>query len=527
MALNNTRSLVAAGRRLGEMGLACRQIIFFHIYSAALDPFKVFLRPFCGTMPAVYVNNFCLCGNTFEGKPMIAKKVNNNFSALIAIISIPSVLTAGYAFSATPSIKINGQDGPLVITDSNVATLTVSMNGADKTANSDWWLSAETPIGPYYYDYGTRSWLPGFGVTFQGALIDFGLFTVLNEASLPLGAYHVMFGVDSNMDGQLDPDFLASDEIDFIVSTQTVTRLPDTGQTDCYDVGGNVITCNSEGQSLHGQDANYSRNSLSYVDNGNGTITDSHTGLMWEKENDIAVYNWYEASGTADPENNLEGTTDVCGALTLAGHTDWRLPGIQELSTILHLGAANPSIDTVNFPSTSPEYYWTTTTVADYENYAWRINFYNGFINHDIKTNARLVRCVRGNEFNQTEQSLQDNNDGTVTDWNTGLIWQQSEGGLMDWESSLAYCEALSLADSTDWQLPNAKALQSLVDYDRLSPALNTTFFPDAHAASYWSSSTYFLYPSAGCCVDFTDGTIHYRSKLNAEYVRCVRGGWQ
>ena len=82
-----------------------------------------------------------------------------------------------------------------------------------------------------------------------------------------------------------------------------------------------------------------------------------------------------------------------------------------------------------------------------------------------IRQTGYYVRCVRGG---QTQQSLVDNGDGTVTDNRTGLIWQQGEPGAMTWNSALTYCEGLSLAGSTDWRLPNIKELESLVDETRI-----------------------------------------------------------
>ena len=70
-------------------------------------------------------------------------------------------------------------------------------------------------------------------------------------------------------------------------------KLPDTGQTKCYDTGGTEIPCAGTGQ-----DGAYSINPMSYTDNGNGTVTDNNTGLIWQKQDDGIRYNWYQASGT-------------------------------------------------------------------------------------------------------------------------------------------------------------------------------------------------------------------------------------
>lgn len=59
-------------------------------------------------------------------------------------------------------------------------------------------------------------------------------------------------------------------------------KLPDTGQTTCYHPGGSVITCPPPGDPL-AQDGSYDINPLSYTDNGDGTVTDNNTGLVWQQ----------------------------------------------------------------------------------------------------------------------------------------------------------------------------------------------------------------------------------------------------
>jgi hypothetical protein len=120
---------------------------------------------------------------------------------------------------------------------------------------------------------------------------------------------------------------------------------------------------------------------------------------------------------------------------------------------------------------------------------------------------------------------LLDNGDGTVTDTETGLMWQQAEAGAMTWEAALAYCEALSLAGQDDWRLPNRNELQSIVDYDFYDPATDTTAFPGAESSYYWSSTAYAGYTGFVWGVGFYGGSVHDYSKSISYYVRAVRGG--
>jgi len=119
-----------------------------------------------------------------------------------------------------------------------------------------------------------------------------------------------------------------------------------------------------------------------------------------------------------------------------------------------------------------------------------------------------------------------DNGDEAVTDNNTGLMWQQGEGEQKTWEDAMSYCEDnLSLAGYTDWRLPNKNELNSIVDYEIHDPAIDTNFFPDANASSYWSSTTSADYSANACYVSFYYGYVSYSNKTDFYYVRCVRAG--
>ncbi len=120
-----------------------------------------------------------------------------------------------------------------------------------------------------------------------------------------------------------------------------------------------------------------------------------------------------------------------------------------------------------------------------------------------------------------------DNSDGTVTDNNTGLMWQQGEGGQNTWEDAISYCENLSIAGYADWRLPNKNELNSIIDYELYDPAIDTNFFPDANASGYWSSTTYAVNSSYAWSVDFNYGDVNgYDSNKSSNYyVRCVRAG--
>ena len=93
-------------------------------------------------------------------------------------------------------------------------------------------------------------------------------------------------------------------------------------------------------------------------------------------------------------------------------------------------------------------------------------------------------------DFTINLPSYTDNNNGTVTDNVTGLMWQQTDGGEMTFENASAYCTGLRLGGYNDWRLPVCIELFDINNYDRLNPALNTIYFNKTPAEYWWTSIT-------------------------------------
>lgn len=117
-----------------------------------------------------------------------------------------------------------------------------------------------------------------------------------------------------------------------------------------------------------------------------------------------------------------------------------------------------------------------------------------------------------------------DNGDGTVLAGN-GLVWQKGEGGRMNWQSALTYCEALSLGGKNDWRLPNVKELESVVDLTKKRPNIDKAYFPDAVSSDYWSSTSSAADPTKAWIVFFNGAYNDFFEKSQDMQVRCVRGG--
>lgn len=330
----------------------------------------------------------------------------------------------------------------------------------------------------------------------------------------------------------------------------------DTGQTTCYDNSA-VITCAEQGDAFYGQDAQYDGLQPSYEDNGDGTVTDLNTGLMWQQVPTTDEFSWQEA-------------VDYCDELIFAGYDDWRIPSLKELFSISDFSSGWPYLDTDYFnlasgEITKDEQFWSSNyyvgiTVEGGENAAFGVNHVTGHIkayaagmpDGESETTSseqsqppplgnttdapsgnpmeKYVRAVRGEAYGINE--FADNGDGTIADNATGLMWSQDDSGVgMEWEDALSYAENSELAGYDDWRLPNVKELQSIVDYTRspsatdvahIGPAINSLFVctPIVNEAGnddygyYWTSTS----------ANFTSGQPYYYAWYVA-FGMAVNGG--
>ncbi|MCP3927663.1 MAG: DUF1566 domain-containing protein [Bacteroidetes bacterium] len=318
--------------------------------------------------------------------------------------------------------------------------------------------------------------------------------------------------------------FLLISLIILLISNKGISQTPpypivDTGVEDSYNNSA-IISTPTVGQPFYGQDASYSGNQPSYTDNGDGTITDNVTGLMWEQDMGSKI-TFDDAFIKAE---NLE----------LGGYMDWRVPTIKELySLILFTGrvmggdAVKLFIDTDYFDQPIGD---TSIGEREIDAQTWSSTEYVGltmmgnatvfgvnFIDGRIKgypkykpplgfnPNKMYFRMVRGNT-SYGSNNLVDNDNGTISDNATGLMWQQADDGTTrDWKDALSYAENLSLGGHSDWRLPNAKELQSIVDYTRcpdvtnsaaIDPLFSATTFNDpggnpGQYGHYWTGTSH------------------------------------
>ena len=135
--------------------------------------------------------------------------------------------------------------------------------------------------------------------------------------------------------------------------------------------------------------------SQNFTDNGDGTIKDNVTGLVWQKcsagqTNDSAC------SGT-EVVKVWKTALSYCEDLVLGGRSDWRLPNIRELLSIVDEFKSNPSINTVYFPATLSSGYWSSSIYVHYTSDAWCVDFSSGHSFHrQVWLEYQKVRCVAG-----------------------------------------------------------------------------------------------------------------------------------
>lgn len=330
----------------------------------------------------------------------------------------------------------------------------------------------------------------------------------------------------------------------------TVTSAPipggyvvvDTAQTRCYNNSA-VITAPLPGQPFYGQDAQCNGPQPSYTLSGDGlTVHDNNTGLTWQRSPDTTGEGTLNASDKLTWAN-AQLRPAALNAVHFGGFSDWRLPTIKELYSLMDFRGTDPSglsgdtsgltpfIDTNYFRfgygdtnageriidsqyASSTLYVSTTAGVS-----LFGVNFADGRIkgyglNAPGGGKTFFVQCVRGNPACGLNL-LVDNGDQTITDQASGLMWTKADSGAgMNWSNALAWVQARNAARHlgyNDWRLPNAKELQSILDYTRspdttasaaIDPIFNCTPITNENNQAdypwYWSGSTHAQFNGSG-----------------------------
>ena len=327
---------------------------------------------------------------------------------------------------------------------------------------------------------------------------------------------------------------------------------------------------------------------LSYTDNGNGTVTDNNTGLTWEIKTTTPGIHYVENTYTysafvlSDVPNGTAFTVflDTLNSTNFAGHNDWRMPRVKELESIADYSKIypGPAISS-SFPGTartevSPgdlkgAYFSFTDfakSVGGAEDYlTWVIDFSTGFAGAldkapSVPQPVRAVRgdssCLPGDGYTAAHDlalSYTDNGNGTVTDNNTGLLWEikgttagiHHVDNMYTWSTSggpangTVFTVFLDTLNSTnfgghnDWRLPTIKELMSIMTYTVgfPDPALPPGF-PGVQKTDptvslldfYWSFTTYAADTTQVWGILGTQPSVAIDGKGVPHVVRAVRG---
>jgi hypothetical protein len=330
--------------------------------------------------------------------------------------------------------------------------------------------------------------------------------------------------------------------------------LAETGMSFCYTSAGVNLPCEGTGQ-----DAETKKGlPRSYTDNGDGTVTDNVTGLVWEKLSDDGsihdrddLYTWAQATSGSSKVASLN-------TASFAGHGDWRLPTIKELQTLVDYGKSLPALDgafnnlcavgcdgigcscsAVDVP------FWSANEWPDANLGAFYMDNEDGWITNQVKTANLHVRAVRGGS--PAARSYADNGNGTITDNVTGLTWEKlsDDGSIHDKDTVLSWDAAftkvmnlneMKFAGYEDWRLPNVSESFSLWIPEGFSPAFIDDVFragcaPGCSVATCscaavpaycWTSTTSHSVPSSAWAG--APGS-NYGAKSTQFPVRAVRGG--
>ncbi len=340
------------------------------------------------------------------------------------------------------------------------------------------------------------------------------------------------------------------------LSLAETVDLPKTGQTTCYDDNGYIIPCAGTGQDGDIQ-AGIAWPEPRFIDNGDGTVTDSLTGLMWLKDAGcLGKVIWQEAFNVVASLNTNPGNY-ACGGYT-ATYNDWVLPSINELESLVNVEKRDSSawLNSQGFMNVTPYYYQSSTTLAYSLNNRWLVWMGDGSVDRKHYSYEYYVLPVRAttsppaqiwktgqttiyaaNDDGDIQRGVEwpaprftDNADGTVTDNLTGLMWLKDAGCFekMTWQGALDMvvdfntnsanyqCAGYTTTEYNDWRLPNRKELHSLTDYSQCDPALPTEHIflnvisDPSIRVSYWSATTFANNTSHAWVVYMFDGLVYY-----------------
>ena len=269
-------------------------------------------------------------------------------------------------------------------------------------------------------------------------------------------------------------------------------------------------------------------------------VHDLITDLIWEvkpenlslQSND-RLFTWYDSDNATN--GGFAGTTTPSGDTEFYiiwlnnqdGPTNWRMPEISELMSLINITKNSPHISKQFFPNTQSGCYWSASSHAQYPGNAWIVDFSDGTDDYISKAHNCYIRAVRGkaDDCLLKPDRFVDNQDETITDTCTGYMWAKDVLGKDSYQLSLNACEDFTLANHSDWRFPTRKELMSLIRFDQYNPATVSDLFNQASEWFWTQDQT--PDKKKAWAIHFFYGASYVRN-LNYEYhVRPVRAGLQ
>jgi hypothetical protein len=133
-----------------------------------------------------------------------------------------------------------------------------------------------------------------------------------------------------------------------------------------------------------------------FTANGDGTVTDRATGLIWKQcAEGLSGADCLTGSATTFA---WQAALQHAEAAVFAGSSLWRLPNKKELASLVEQRCYAPAINSRFFPNTPSSWFWSSSPYAYYAYGAWGVDFDSGLVSYDGKSNANDVRLVRGGQ---------------------------------------------------------------------------------------------------------------------------------
>jgi hypothetical protein len=329
--------------------------------------------------------------------------------------------------------------------------------------------------------------------------------------------------------------------------------LSDTGQRSCFDDTSEIDCSGTAGGSscgstpFCGQDAQYGWDTTHgtgerfvWTGSTQPVVQDEVTGLEWQG---CLSGQTGPACGGSALAANWSGAVQHCDALDWDGADDWRLPDRYELQSLVHYGhGGGPPIDDTVFPATPLGRFWTSDTAAHDVTAAWSVGSQYESVADEPKSASHFVRCVRSAppapwpaaRFDRWDPAF---GEPVVRDEVTGLIWTGCALGQLGsgcssgasfgrpWSRALAECQDLRWGLWSDWYLPNAVELGSILDNTRTARAIDPLLWVGSDRDVLWSATTHDAAATTqnAWVTNLARGTLESNDKGGGYGMLCVR----